>query len=101
MTSCGVCCGDLALRRMKGEIGQNIYNIIGQNSKQNLMNLPDGRKNMSDASCSILCIDGLWATQRCIAYGYECMMHNFFEIVEFSNGKEEAVDTKFSPSSSV
>ena len=54
-------------------------------------------KNMSDASCSILCIDGLQASQRCIAYGYECMMRNFFDIVQLSNGKEEAVGTKYSP----
>ncbi len=53
VTSCGVCYGDLALRRMKGEIGQNIYNIIGQNSKQNLMNLPGGKKNTSAASCAL------------------------------------------------
>ncbi len=60
-------------------------------------------KNMSYAFCSILCIDGLRATQRCIAYGYKCMMRNFFEIVEFANvkEKEEAVGTKYSPSSSV
>ncbi len=55
---------------------------------------------MSDASCSISCIDDLGETRSCIACDYECMRRNVFENVDFSIGEEGAVGTEYSQSSS-